>query len=115
MGVENGEIPTVRGVIMCKACKHWQSWISYSMKKKIQGRRRRSDCMKCNKRNQFRIEPKYHRNKSPVKFVRTDNNLDRKFLVELAQSFNRSTSKLEDSEGLFKTAAILDKLQRLSE
>jgi hypothetical protein len=84
MGVESGDTPSIRGLVMCKNCQHWQSWISYSSEKVVQGRRRRSDCMKCGKRNQFRIEQKYHKNRSPVKFIRAENNTSRELLVTAA-------------------------------
>jgi len=94
MGVERGDVPSVRGIVMCKNCGHWQSWISYSSEKKIQGRRRRSDCMKCGKRNQFRIDHKYHKKRSPIKFVRGENNASRELLITAATLKNIGSETL---------------------
>lgn len=100
MPLESGSKEGLRGVVKCRSCKNWQSWISYSRQKIIEGRRMRSDCLKCGKRNTFRLHPKYHKTKSPVVFTRCDDNTSRENLVKYAQLLNSEDREIGVIESL---------------
>lgn len=100
MALESGSKQGLRGVVKCRTCKNWQSWISYSREKIIEGRRMRSDCLKCGKRNTFRLYPKYHKIKSPVVFTRCDDDTSRENLVKYAQLLNSEDQEIGVIESL---------------
>jgi|TARA_R110002110_G_scaffold113441_2_gene281671 hypothetical protein len=97
--LQKGDLPSVRGLIKCHACKWWQAYVSQIVKgreykyetKGIQAMRRVSKCTNCGKRNQFRMTARWHGHpgrKKCVKFVRSDDDFPRDLLVTAAQLKN---------------------------
>jgi hypothetical protein len=92
--LEYGSRPSVRGVVKCLNCKHYQSWISYNSKRIVVGPRRTSTCMKCGRRNRWRIQST-HGNAQKfqcVTFMKRDSKTPRIELVREAQFLNHGGS-----------------------
>lgn len=92
--LESGKTPSVRGIVKCLNCNHYQSWISYNKKQIVVGPRRTSTCMKCSRRNRWRI---YHPDTVPhgnainyrsAIFIKHDKYTPRSVLVKEAQFEN---------------------------
>lgn len=93
MAVEAGETPSVRGIVKCLRCNYYQSFISYNKSRKAVGLRRSSTCLKCGRRNRWRIQPdgKVHGNHLKYKcvhFIKRNSGTPRSILVKEAQSRN---------------------------
>lgn len=92
--LESGKKPSVRGIVKCLNCKHYQSWISGNNKLIVEGPIRTSTCIKCGRRNRWRI---YNPDVVPhgnalnykcVTFLKRDKYAPRSELVQEAQFLN---------------------------
>ena len=98
VGVEEGETPSIRGIVKCLKCNHFQSWISYNKKtREAVGPRRESVCMKCNQRNTWRIQPDglahgNHAKKRRCIFIKKNSSTPRSKLVSEARMRNHGTN-----------------------
>ena len=94
MGVEEGETPSIRGIVKCLNCQWYQSFISYNKSTRVAvGPVRSSTCMKCGRRNRWTIQPdgKTHGNHLKYKcvnFIKRDSSTPRSKLVEEAKERN---------------------------
>ena len=99
--IQNGRIKSIRGIVKCKVCKWWQAYVSNVPKGKemfypydgITKQRRTSKCVKCGKKNRFRMTSSWHGHRGrtkPIVFTRADDDTPRDLLITAAQLKNIS-------------------------
>jgi len=90
---------TCRGLVYCRRCDFWQSYISQTpVQPQLEHKKRReSVCCMCGYRHRFTTRPFPYPNgrKGSMRFVKYPSNIDREILVENAKNlnFNRAIKK----------------------
>lgn len=114
--LESGKLPSVRGIVKCLKCKHYQVYISQIVLQMEKGflhygitkQMRSSICRNCQRRNRFTMTLQFHQHrgrKKPVFFTRMSNITPRETLTNIAQMNNRGSwdGILSPTDMQFKT------------